>query len=287
MNITVPDFPKAIEIQTTTLCNARCIICPHEHASKSIPQGIMFNELFFKILKEIGERNLLLIPYLNAEPFLDPLFFERLEQIKDNCKKVRLEISTNVSLLTPERIEKLSKYPIDDLRLSVFGFTSETYAKMMPGLKWEMVKSNIDNLVHNKKIRKSTSKINVVMIYFSAVTKEDINLAQAYCRKHKLTLNLWGFLDRAGNVPNYSNNIYKEKVSGCSQNRPMERLHVSFDGKVILCCQDWKKEYVIGDLNKYSIAEIWNSEEYRYMRERIYNLTQPPLEICRRCILSI
>ena len=287
MSITVPDFPKVIEIQTTTFCNAGCIICPHEYVSTIIPQDIMSRDLFLKILREIGEKDLLLIPYLNAEPFLDPLFFERLEQIRDSCKYVRVEISTNVSMLTPERIEQLSKYFIEDFRLSVFGFTPETHAKMMPGLKWEKIKSNLDYLVNHQKFRKNVGQLNLVMIYFPAVTEQDISLARAYCKKNGLKLNLWGFLDRAGNVPNYSNNISKENISGCSQNRPIERFHVSFDGKVILCCQDWKKEYILGDLNKNSIAEIWNSEEYREIREKIYNGMRSAPEICRRCILSI
>lgn len=283
----VPKFPTAVEIQTTSACNAKCIICPHEHVSKFIPQGLMPNKLFLKILKEIGDKELLLIPYLNAEPFLDPFFFERLEQIKQNCKNVRLEISTNASLLTPERIELLSHFYIDNLRLSVFGFTPETHTKMMPGLNWEKVKLNLDNLVNCKQLRKNTGAIDLVMIYFPALTEGDITLAKAYCRKNGLQLNLWGFLDRAGNVQNYSNNVYKEKNSGCSQDRPIERLHISFGGKVILCCQDWKKEYILGNLNLSSINEIWNSEEYHRIRESIYAVELPSPEICRRCILSV
>lgn len=286
MDITIPTFPKAIEIQTTSACNAKCIICPHERVSKFIPQGLISKDLFLKILKEIGNKEVLLIPYLNAEPFLDQFFFERLAEIKQNCKNVNLEISTNVSLLTSERIESLSRYYIDYLRLSVFGFTPETHAKMMPGLKWEKVKLNLDNLVSCKRLRKNVGAIDLVMIYFHMLTEEDVTLARTYCRKNGLQLNLWGFLDRAGNVPNHSNKVYKEKVSGCSQNRPIERLHISFDGKVILCCQDWKKEYILGDLNENSINEIWNSEEYNRIRENIYNLELPPPELCRRCILS-
>ncbi len=283
----IPGFPKAIEIQTTSACNARCIICPHEYVSKLIPQELMPKELFLKILREIGDRKLILIPYLNAEPFLDPFFFERLEQIKQNCKNVNLEISTNVSLLTPERIESLSQFYIENLRLSVFGFTPETHAKMMPGLKWGKVKQNLDNTVNCEKLRKNIGVIDLVMIYFPTLTEEDVNLARAYCKKHKLRLNLWGFLDRAGNVQNYSNNVHNEKVSGCSQNRPLERLHISFDGKVILCCQDWKKEYLLGDLNQSSINEIWNSEEYHRIRESIYGIDLLSPGICRRCVLSV
>ncbi|MFH1589019.1 MAG: SPASM domain-containing protein [archaeon] len=66
-----------------------------------------------------------------------------------------------------------------------------------------------------------------------------------------------------------------------------EALHAhSFDGKVILCCQDWKKEYILGDLRTNSIQDIWNSKEYKSIRRRIYGEEIPVPELCQKCILA-
>jgi radical SAM protein with 4Fe4S-binding SPASM domain len=278
-------FPKAIEIQTTSYCNAQCIACPHKTVSKNLNMGNMNNDLFIKILNEINNKEILFIPYLNGEPFLDPLFFQRLDLIKKKCPNARIEISTNLSQLSKEKIKKLSNYKIAELRLSVFGFNKDLHKKMMPGLDWYNVKKNLDFLVGNKKIRKNIEKIGLVMLEFPGIKEEEFNLARDFCKKHDIEFNLWGFLDRAGNVDKYSNKINNKKVKGCSQNRPIERLHVDFEGNVILCCQDWKREYILGNVNDASILEIWNSKKFNKIREDISGKGNTP-ELCRKCLLA-
>lgn len=278
-------FPTAIEIQTTSHCNAQCIGCPHKTVSKNLTMGIMEDELFMKILREIGDKKILIIPYLNGEPFLDPNFFERLDLIKKCCPNVKIEISTNVSMLNEERIEKLSNYKINDLRLSVFGMKKSTHNKMMPGLKWEIVEKNIANVLNNKKLRKNVNKIGLIMLKFPGIKKEEFEYASDFCKKNKIEFNLWGFLDRAGNVDKYSNSVHNNKITGCSQDRPLKRLHVDFEGNVIICCQDWKRENKLGNINSLSIQEIWDSEKFKKIREGIYGDNNPP-EICKKCILA-
>ncbi|MBR1598065.1 MAG: SPASM domain-containing protein [Lachnospiraceae bacterium] len=49
-----------------------------------------------------------------------------------------------------------------------------------------------------------------------------------------------------------------------------------------LCCNDCYGKYTMGNLNKQSILEVWNSDEFNAVREKItvgrgYN------DICRCC----
>ena len=279
----IVNFPKAIEIMTTSFCNANCVICPHKKVSQKLPMGIMSMDLFKKILSEINNKKTLLIPYLNGEPFLDPHFFERLDLIKKHCPNVKLEISTNLSVFTPEKIDKLCNYNIDELRLSVFGFTPETYHRIMPGLNWNKTKKNLDYLV---KSVSSFNKVGIVMVLCDLLKEEDILLAEKYCRKHKLTLHKWGFLDRGGNVENYYNKVKAGKIVGCSQNREIERLHVLFNGEVILCCQDWGRKYILGDLKTSTNKQIWNSKPYEEIRESIHHRNKKAPKICEKCVLA-
>jgi len=278
--------PIIIEIQTASYCNGRCIICPHEHVSKNLPQGIMSIKLFDKIISQVKDAKRI-IPYFNNEPFLDPLFIKRLKLIRKKCKNSEIEIATNASLLNKEIQRILEGIKIDELRLSMFGFTQNTFHRIMKGLKWKDVKANLDTLVKNKKLRKNIKNISIVMIDFPLVTKKDKLLATSYCKKHSLTFHLWGFLDRSRNVKKYSNNITRHNVIGCEQDRPLKRMHVTFDGKVVLCCMDWKQEYVLGDLTKESVKKVWNSKKYKSIRQRVYSFTSNSPMLCRRCKLAI
>lgn len=279
-------FPKAIEIQTTAACNAACIICPHAEVSRKLPKGYMTEELFKKIIDDIGNKPIRIIPYLNSEPFLDPNFIYRLHEINKQCPNADIEISTNVSRLDTNVRTTLYGIRISELRLSVFGFTPETHKKMMPGLVWTQIKSNLDGIVEDTQLRARIKRIGLVMIDFPTITGQDIRLAKEYADKHGLEFNFWGFLDRARNTLNYSNNSYHERIKGCEQNRPLERMHITLDGLAILCCQDWTRQYSLGNVSRQTIETIWNSLEYDEIRRKIYQGLEAP-EICKKCKLSI
>lgn len=286
----VPKFPLAIEIQTTSACNAGCVICPHSEVWDEGLKGNMQEEVFRKILMECKphQDNLLIIPYLNAEPFMDKNFINKVRLINSICPNSRIEISTNLSLLNSRRRKEMIGLNIYELRLSIFGFSNTTHKNMMPKLNWSLVEKNLNKLVEDEEFRKGIKHISLTMIEHQLVPSNEYLKAEEFCKKHNISLNKWGFLDRAGNVKDFSNDIKNEKVVGCEQNRPIERLHVRYDGKVILCCQDWRSSVVIGDIQKQTINEVWNSSEYNDYRLAIYggeNNEAP--ELCKKCILAV
>jgi radical SAM protein with 4Fe4S-binding SPASM domain len=58
---------------------------------------------------------------------------------------------------------------------------------------------------------------------------------------------------------------------------------VNFDGEVSICCCDWAREAVIGNLREDSLAEIWQGNLLRQFR--LYHLQAEYNEIplCRNC----
>ncbi|MBS3125284.1 SPASM domain-containing protein [Candidatus Woesearchaeota archaeon] len=280
-------FPKAIEIQTTSACNAACIVCPHPVVVSELPKGYMTDELFEKIIGQIGTKSVRVIPYLNSEPFLDPHFIRRLNHVSEVCPNAEIEVSTNLSRVDELARDKLRSARITEMRLSVFGFTKETYERIMPGLSWASTKAHLDCLANDNDLRKRISEIGLVLVDFPLMTPEDVETARAYCVEKDITFHFWGFLDRARNVPLYSNSVYRTTIHGCEQRRPLDRMHVGLDGRVILCCQDWRQTHILGDLNTQSIEEVWHSEKYQNVRRRIYiDGTNAP-DLCKKCKLAI
>ncbi|PIR38942.1 MAG: hypothetical protein COV34_00110 [Candidatus Zambryskibacteria bacterium CG10_big_fil_rev_8_21_14_0_10_42_12] len=281
-------FPQAIEIQTISACNAKCVICPHPQVSQELPAGTMSMDFFCRIIDQIDPLwGCRIIPYLNSEPMLDSLIVHRLQYIRAKSERHEVELSTNVSTLTQAKQASMTGIHLKELRLSVFGFTENTHKLLMPGLRWAGVKQNLDHLVINRAFRRFVDQISVVMIEHPLVTAEDVALAQHYCDEHALTFNFWGFLDRARNVEQYSNAVHHPIIIGCEQNRPLERMHITFTGDVILCCQDWRWHNVIGNVRRQSLLDIWNSDVYQHYRENIYAGKGKQPEICTRCKLSV
>lgn len=279
-------FPQAVEIQTTAACNASCIICPYTIVHQGIPKGSMQQGLFEKIITEIGQKPVRVIPYLNSEPLLDPKFPERLHFISDKCARAEIEVSTNLSRLDDNMRARLRGSRFTELRLSVFGFTRESYERIM-GLQWDLVKRNLDALVRDTQFRSRISRIGLVMVDFPSLPENDKVEAERYCKDNCIEFHLWGFLDRARNVSRFSNNISHAVVRGCEQQRPLERLHVAVDGKVILCCQDWAHKYVLGDLTQQTISDVWNSPAYQDARHKIYCSGIDAPDLCKKCKLAV
>lgn len=284
------NYPKFFEIQTASYCNGGCVICPYKDVSRLMPCGSMNQDLFEKIIKQIGSNNcwgMRIIPYLNNEPFLDKFFIDRVKYINEKCPAAEVEISTNLSLLNSKKQKELLLCSIKELRLSVFGFTEKTYQKVMTGLVWENTKNNLDLLCANKKLRSKIGQISLIMVDYPGISAKDIASAKKYCQDNFIKFEFWGFLDRGGNVSTYDNKINNHYVCGCEQNRDTERMHILFDGKVVLCSMDWRRECIVGDLSRQTIEEVWESKRFNDLRRIINGGGKKVPNICKKCKLSL
>jgi radical SAM protein with 4Fe4S-binding SPASM domain len=54
------------------------------------------------------------------------------------------------------------------------------------------------------------------------------------------------------------------------------------NGDVVPCCHDPHGKYVMGNLLKQDLEEIWNGEKYKEFRNRIHT-NQKSIDICRLC----
>lgn len=278
------DFPKVIEFQMHNLCNANCIICPYREIHDN--KVFMEDRQFDKLLTEIGDKEILLIPYLNNEPFLDSSFCDKLEKINKRCPNSKIEISTNLSVVNAQVIQQLEKLNIYEFRISIFGYKKDTYKKMMPGLDYNKTWNNLQ-LFLKSNLKNSIPKISITMIEHEEVEQEEYRLMKDMCAEHEIGFNQWGFLDRAGNNSYYKNDIKNENIIGCEQNRPIERMHILSDGTVIICCQDWRREVTLGNINDNTIEEIWNGKKYNNVRASIYDENKKCIELCEKCKLAI
>lgn len=277
------NYPKVIEIQFHNKCNSNCLICPYKDMNYLYKK--MTNKLFEKFLNEIDESKLKrIIPYLNNEPFLDTDFMDKVRQIRNKFKKLEIEISSNVSMIREEDIIEMSNLNITELRLSVFGYEKDTYNRMMPCLNYEKTFEKLKKI--SNIMSKSNTIISIVMIDNGEINEQEFIGMEKMCSELGFNFERWGFLDRSDNVTYKSNNIYNEDVSYCEQNRPLERMHILSDGRVIFCCQDWSHSLVVGNINNNTITEIWNSDVYNNARNSLYSKEKDSPLICKKCKLG-
>jgi len=70
----------------------------------------------------------------------------------------------------------------------------------------------------------------------------------------------------------------------CRQHRDTQWMHILSDGRVTLCCMDYRHEEILGDVREASLEDIWNGEAFEQARARIRgDATAGPNFLCDRC----
>lgn len=101
-------------------------------------------------------------------------------------------------------------------------------------------------------------------------------------RINAIDLRVWGgnklhLSNRGGNL-----DIENGEVGTGYCEKPFEVININAEGKVILCCADYKWEVVVGDVKKETLINIWNCDLLnRYRKELIKGKRDLPL--CNEC----
>ncbi len=244
-----------ITIETSTFCNASCIICPN---------CVKKREFYLTPLEDF-RNTLLKFPNLKTVSLCgmyEPLSDNRLPQILDIIKevnsKMEIVIFTNASLLHKWDDLILSNENISSIIFSVHGFTKETYNKVMKGLSFDKTYQNILTFC-NKRDNKypKTPKITVSFIRTSENIKE-LKYFVNYWKNYVDNVSNYELMNWNGNTQNYKELYDKQKTSlrAC----PMfdNPLVIDAHGNVVRCCYNFEFSY--GNVKEFGI-ENWLSKK--------------------------
>lgn len=78
--------------------------------------------------------------------------------------------------------------------------------------------------------------------------------------------------------------VQKHKKFDYFQNKcqHINKLNITKDGDIILCCNDYLKTHIMGNIKEKSLIEIWNS--YKNLRKNILEKNIIELDICKKCL---
>lgn len=62
-----------------------------------------------------------------------------------------------------------------------------------------------------------------------------------------------------------------ENMQGRRCAKPFREMSFRWDGSVAICCNDWRGEYVVGNINEMPIQDIWGHERFSAVRKALYH----------------
>ena len=178
--------PEQVVIDLTNRCNNNCIGCwtrspllrDMEPTAKWVSQEIPYDNVIHLIndLHDLGTRRIRFTG--GGEPLIHP----RLDDILRACKQRDLItcVTTNGVSLTKERAELYAELAIDELAVSVWAATPDTYARTHPNKTartFEKIERNLTLLCQKKKLRPVVTIANVVFAMNYAEVEQMYNFA--------------------------------------------------------------------------------------------------------------
>ncbi len=274
--------PKSVKIEISPRCNYRCGFCALRTREVQ-PKWDMDFGLFKRITKEMRDAGVeeIGVFYL-GESFMNPrLLVDCIAYLKSEIGMPYVFLTSNASMAFPEAVEECMKAGLDSLKWSVNAADEKQFEKIM-GVSGRLFHKALDNI-------RSAWEIRSRGAYKTGIYASSIRYDGKQHAKMELLLGerVRPYVDQHYWLPLYSMGAFatqREKELGYrptagNQGRigalreplpcwsAFTEGHVTAEGMLSACCFDATAHWTMGDLNRMSFMEGWNSAPFVRLRE--------------------
>lgn len=302
----MPLLPLAIDVEPINVCNLRCAHCQVTHRKETTKQ-VLTPSSFRDILVQFPNLAAVKLQGM-GEPFLNPFLPElALEAAK---RGVAVAVVTNGTIEDPEPYARLQRLPKLTLSVSLDGADAATQESIRPGSSFEAVVGTIERLVRGRREGQAVTVTTVLTTKNAAQAVDMVRLAKEL-GVDQLCLQTvvigWGKerLERLNSGIRVADADLGEvvlaaraeaaarglKLNVMEKDRydkrkkcpwPWRSVFISAAGDVVPCCMIGDPATAtLGNLLQTPFSSIWNSPQYRLLRENISAHRLPPF--CRGC----
>lgn len=287
----LPEFPTHVDVELTSSCNFRCLMCPTGNLSLQRKPEFLSPALWKSIIDQcsLHDTGLRFIGW--GEPTLHPA----LTQIIDTAHRAGLltHINTNGSKLNRHMAHQLVRAGLSSIKFSFQGVDKESYAEMR---STDFFAGMIEAIKTMRAARGGSRTP-----YIAASTSVTYESTKQIERFRKLLEPLVDHLGIGHTTFDYMD--FKavrlkpdqlkllERLKGMSTDkkhhpRPcpevFDKLSIHADGSVVLCCNDYNGVVELGNVADTPIKEMWRHPKIEAYRKRLANNDyQAPL--CTDC----
>jgi len=86
------------------------------------------------------------------------------------------------------------------------------------------------------------------------------------------------FYNRGGNSNGYGGEVEQKYCKN-----PFQQMYITYEGYAVICCADYKREVIMGDVNKQLLKDIWFGNKYEEYRQELRKGNRKNLKLCRTC----
>ena len=272
-------FPLHVDFEATNRCNLRCTMCQIDF--DTMKAGDMDLTLYERVLEECSDNGL---PSVKLNYRGEPLLNSNLPNMIALAKEagvMEVQLNTNGVLLNEKLSDALIDAGLDRIKVSIDGATREVYERLR-GVRYEKAVGNVKKLVERRDGKgKPRPIIHVQMVHMQDNKDEIVK----YVLLWKDIVNRIGFsrYRSSKRILEDQRRVTQNPTATVPCSQLWQRLLITFDGQVLMCCGDHKALNPLGDIQKMSLREIWQSdllEQYRLLHLENRSNQIPACSIC-------
>lgn len=247
------DAILTIELNTTELCNRKCVFCPRHDSSVYPNRNLnMSVDTAEKIAKHLADANYTgRISFSGySEGLLNKSFPDIVFTFRKHLKDNLLECNTNGDML-----------------------------KRKPQLILDIYNAGLSMFYINLYDGPEQASTFVELMDSAGISKSKYSLRAHYNLKdYGLKLN-----NRSGVIDWIGFEDHDiEALKGKPCHYPFYKMFVDWNGDVLFCSNDWGKERKVGNIAKQTLEEVWMADDMKEIRQRLKqgDRSQSP---CNKC----
>ena len=247
---------SVVEISNSGMCNRKCSFCPRSAPDFQHVNEFIAEDLHKKIFFELSELNYkgMVIYSGYVEPLLDKKIYQSISEARKFLPDAQIEIITNGDVLDVERIKKLFEAGLSTLLISVYDGPEEerNFYKLC---KEDAKLKEGQYVIRNR--------------YMSSKDNFGLNLS-----------------NRSGALANAEYSVKPlDSALSVKCNYPAYTFFIDYNGDVQMCSHDWGKKYILGNVKKEKILDIWCNKKFGLARKKLLNADRK-FSPCNKCDVS-
>lgn len=284
--------PLSMQIELASACNFKCKFCIHGNEKLlkggKYKSGIMAYETFTKVVDDLAlfPTKLKFISLQSrGESFLNPRLVDMIRYLKDKDVAKEIAINTNASLLSPLLNLAVIDAGLDVIRVSIEGMSPEKYKEVAGvDIDFDLMVSNIAHFYKNRK----NCHVYIKIIDCNMSEHEKLifydtfgDICDTICIENPV--DAWEGAELDNSI--FKDSRYNTEVSQCLVcPRIFFACVVHYDGTVVACDHDWSEQYPIGNVDDYSVVDIWNSKKMNRLRRIHLEKNSSKIKRCSQCV---
>jgi len=270
--------PFVLQLAVANTCNFRCRYCPCSDSGllkkNQVKKGLMDFALYTKIIDDLDqfpEQIKILRLVKEGEPLLNKRLADMIRYAKRKQPFVKVDTTTNASLLTPERSDELIDAGLDKIFISLQGLNADTYKRLSGvDIDFDQLIENVRYFSRNRKGCQLYIKVPDIGVNESE-KRQFFEMFDPYADEVFVEhiIPTWPDFDISGvkeddGLGLYGNPKDETPIKVC----PIifYNLNIDFDGLMAPCQLDWAHKVALGNVKDTPLYELWNGEKFNNFR---------------------